>query len=335
MVRFGVVGTSRITDDFIRCASLHNEFSLEAVYSRTEEQGQAFADKHGVTQVFTDLQKMAECSQIDAVYIASPNSLHASQAVLFMSHGKHVLCEKPIASNRKELASMVEASKKNQVLLMEAMKSTFIPNFQAVKQNLPKIEPVRKFFSNFCQYSSRYDGLKAGEVPNAFNPMFSNGSIMDIGVYCIFPAVYLFGKPSKVSASAIMLHNGIDGAGSIILHYPDMEVIISHSKITNSEAVNEIQGENGIIVIDKISTPRMVKIVYRDGSSEDISQEQCNDFMFYEVAEFIQLLNNNKIESSKNTLQISLDVMEIMDECRKQIGLIFPADDEFCKDIRS
>ena len=328
MVRFGVIGTSRITEDFIRCASLHGEFSLDAVYSRSQEQGKLFADKHGAKHVFSDLQEMAESSQIDAVYIASPNSLHAEQAILLMSHGKHVLCEKPIASNRSELSRMVEASRKNQVLLMESMKSTFIPNFQAVKANLSKIGTVRKFFSNFCQYSSRYDDYKAGELPNAFNPAFSNGSIMDIGIYCIFPAVYLFGKPSKVSANAIMLPMGIDGAGSIVLHYPDMEVIISHSKITNSEAVNEIQGENGIIIIDKISTPREVKIVYRNGASEDISQEQCNDFMYYEVDEFIQLLKNNKIESIKNTLQISLDVMEIMDECRKQIGLTFPADDK-------
>lgn len=326
MVRFGVVGTSRIVDDFIRCARLHSEFSLDAVYSRTEEQGRLFAERHGVKNRFTNLQEMAQSNQIDAVYIASPNSLHAKQAVLFMSHGKHVLCEKPIASNRKELSVMVESSRQHQVLLMEAMKSTFLPNFQAVRQNLHKIGAVRKFFSNFCQYSSRYDGYKAGEVPNAFNPALSNGSIMDIGVYCIYPAIYLFGKPEKVSANGIMLDSGVDGAGSIVLHYHDKEVIISHSKITNSQAINEIQGEEGTILIDKISTPKMVKIIYNNGSSEDIGQEQCSDFMYYEVEEFIHLINNHKIESSINSLQLSLDVMEVIDGCRKQMDLKFPAD---------
>lgn len=71
-----------------------------------------------------------------------------------------------------------------------------------------------------------------------------------------------------------MLNSGIDGAGSIILHYHDMEVLISHSKITNSTALNEIQGEDGSILIDQISIPQMVKILYRDSSSEDIRQEQ-------------------------------------------------------------
>lgn len=327
MIRFGVIGTSLITEEFIRCASLHGEFLLQAVYSRTEKQGRVFADKHGAKIVFTDLEEMAQSNLIDAVYIASPNSLHASQAILFMSHGKHVLCEKPMASNYKEVSLMVEASKKNQVLLMEALKTTFLPNFQAIKQNIHKIGTVRKFFSNFCQYSSRYDEYKAGNILNAFNPALSNGSIMDIGIYCIYPAVYLFGKPERVSANAIMLDSGIDGAGSIILHYSEMEVIISHSKITNSAAINEIQGEKGVLVINKMSTPKQVSIIYRDGSSEELQQDQSNDFMFYEVQEFISLIKNNKIESTINSFQLSLDVIEIMDECRRQIGLRFPADE--------
>ena len=328
MIRFGVIGTSWITEEFIRCARLTEEFCLNAVYSRGEEQAKRFADKHGVKNTFTDLHEMAQSDLIDAVYIASPNSFHASQSVLFMSHGKHVLCEKPIASNRKELSAMIEASKRHQVLLMEGIKTTFLPNFQTIKQNIHKIGKVRKFFSNYCQYSSRYDGYKEGKMPNTFQPEFSNGSIMDIGIYCIYPAIALFGKPQKVSANAIMLGSGIDGAGSISLHYPDMEVLISHSKISNSAIPSEIQGEDGVIIIDKISIPDSVKIVYRNGLEEKIQQEQSKDSMVYEVREFIDCIKNNKTESSINSLQLSLEVMEIMETCRKQIGLIFPADKE-------
>ena len=326
MVRFGIIGTSRIVDDFIKSARLNDEFSLEAIYSRTQEQGRLFADKHSVKNVFTSIEDMAQSNLIDAIYIASPNSFHASQAILCMSHGKHVLCEKPIASNRQELLGMVKAARENKVLLMEAIKMTFLPNFQAIEQNLHKIGKVRKFFSNYCQYSSRYDQYKAGIILNAFSPAFSNGSIMDIGIYCIYPAVYLFGRPERISANGIMLESGIDGADSITLHYKEMEVIISHSKITNSTIPSEIQGENGVIVIDKISIPESVNIIYRDGSCENIQQEQCNDSMYYEVREFISLIKDSKIESHINTLQLSLDVMEIMDSSRQQIGLRFPAD---------
>lgn len=326
MIRFGVIGTSWITDEFIRCATLTGEFCLHAVYSRSVEQAKAFACKYGVKHIFTDVNEMATSHLIDAVYIASPNSLHASQGILFLSNGKHVLCEKPIASNSKELSAMIETARINQVLLMEAIKTTFLPNFKAIKQNIHKIGRVRKFFSNYCQYSSRYEGYKAGKAPNTFNPVFSNGSIMDIGIYCIYPAIYLFGKPEKVSANGIMLDSGIDGAGSIHLHYQDMEVIISHSKISNSSVPSEIQGEDGVILIDKIATPESVKILYRQGSEEEINQDQSNDLMYYEAKEFIDLIKNNRLESSINSLQLSLDVMGVMETCRKQIGLTFPAD---------
>jgi len=326
MIRFGVVGTSWITEEFIRCATLTDDFCLSAVYSRTEEKAQAFADKHGAKHVFTDLTTMASSPEFDAVYIASPNSHHAKQAILFLSHKKHVLCEKPIASNSKELEAMIECATANGALLMEAMKSTFLPNMQSVRENLPKLGPVRRFFSNYCQYSSRYDTFKAGKPINTFDPAFSNGSIMDIGVYCIYPVIYLFGPPESVSANATMLSSGIDGCGSITLHYKDMEAIISHSKIANSLIPSEIQGENGNILIDKISTPEDVKIIYRDGSTEDITRPQKPDLMFYEAREFIQLIKTGQLQSSTNTFTLNRQVMQVMDEARKQIGLVFPAD---------
>jgi predicted dehydrogenase len=105
MINFGTVGTSWITEEFINTGKTFNEFNLAAVYSRDEEKAKTFADKHGVKSFFTDLKKMAE-SDIDAVYIASPNSLHCSQSIFFMKHKKHVICEKPLASNCRELNKM-------------------------------------------------------------------------------------------------------------------------------------------------------------------------------------------------------------------------------------
>jgi scyllo-inositol 2-dehydrogenase (NADP+) len=141
-------------------------FSLTAVYSRTPARALEFATKYKVEQVFTSLEDMAKSTAIDAVYIASPNSCHAQQAVLFMNHQKHVLCEKAIASNVKELTAMIDAARRNKVTLMEALKTTFLPNFQAISENLPKIGKIRRFFSCKCQYSSRYDAFKEGKATN-------------------------------------------------------------------------------------------------------------------------------------------------------------------------
>ncbi|MEQ2528047.1 Gfo/Idh/MocA family oxidoreductase [Robertmurraya yapensis] len=326
MIRFGIIGTNWITDSFLTAAGQHPDFQLTAVYSRTQEKASEFAAKYGVSLTFTSLEEMAKSDAIDAVYIASPNSHHAEQAILLMENKKHVLCEKPIASNARELRKMIETAKEHNVLLMEALKTTFLPNFQAIKSNIHKIGQVRRFFASYCQYSSRYDAYKEGTILNAFKPEFSNGSLMDIGVYCLYPAVALFGKPLEVKASGLLLETGVDAQGSLVLKYEDKEVLLMFSKITNSFVQSEVQGEEGIIVFDKLNPPEDVKIRYRNGEVEDIAQEQVNHPMFYETKEFIELLQNGKRESSINSYEVSLQVMEILDEARKQMGVVYPSD---------
>lgn len=326
MIRFGIIGTNWITEKFIDAASNIEDFSLVAVYSRTEERAKAFAAKFDVTNIFTDLETMAKSDVLDAVYIASPNSLHAEQSILFLQHGKHVICEKPLASNVKEAEAIVQTAKAHGVVLMEALKTTFVPSFVSIKENLHKIGTVRRYFANFCQYSSRYDKYKEGIVLNAFNPAFSNGSLMDIGVYCIYPMVALFGEPTDLRANAYMLESGVDGEGTIIFSYPEMEGVVSFSKISNSFIPSEIQGEKGTIVIDKISTPSKVEIHYNDGTVEDISRPQVENTMYYEAKEFIELIKENKTESQINTYANSLTTSKLMERARKQIGLVFPAD---------
>lgn len=326
MIRFGIIGTNFITERFIAAARECEDFALTAVFSRTWQQAQDFAAKHHIPHLFTDLESMANSEEIDAVYIASPNSFHASQAIFLMEHGKHILCEKPLASNGKEVRAMFEAARKHNVLLMEALLSTMLPNFQAIREYLPELGQIRRYTASYCQYSSRYDAYKQGTILNAFNPMFSNGSLMDLGIYCLYPMVVLFGQPLKVQANGLLLDSGVDGQGSLILKYPDMDAVITHSKISSSYVPTEIQGENGTMVIDKINTPEKIEIRYRDGSIHDVSKPQSHAFMYYEVQEFINVLNRGERESSINSNQHSIWTMDVMDEARRQIGLVFPAD---------
>lgn len=326
MVRFGIVGTNWITERFLKAALQVEDFQLTAVYSRTEEKAKEFSAKYGVERTFTDLKTMAASGEIDAVYIASPNSLHAEQSILFMKNNVHVLCEKPVASNTKELKSMIAAARENNVLLMEALKSAFMPNFLAVKENLHKIGQVRRYFASYCQYSSRYDAYRQGTVLNAFNPDFSNGSLMDIGIYCVYPLVALFGKPEEIKAAGYVLESGVDGEGSMVLKYPDMDAVIMYSKITDSSLPAEIQGEEGNIVIDRISSPEKVELHYRNGEREDLTQDQLSDSMYYETKEFIRLVQAGKTESDINSYANSMITMEIIEEARRQIGVVYPAD---------
>lgn len=325
-VRFGIIGTSKITEEFLKASVKVDEFVLNAVYSRNRENAEAFSLKYGNSNIFTDLEEMAESDIIDAVYIASPNSFHYEQSILFLKNKKHVFCEKPIASNSREAAEMIKIARENNVLLMEGLMTTLMPNFQVIKDNLHKIGKVRRYFASYCQYSSRYDKFKEGIVLNAFKKELSNGSTMDIGIYCIYPMVALFGMPKDIKANALMLDSGVDGQGIALFKYEDMDGQIMYSKIANSYLPSEIQGEEGSIIIDNIHEMKKISIIYRNGSSEVISVDQTKEAMYYEIKEFISLINNNILESNINSHENSLNTSKVMEEIRKEIGLEYPAD---------
>ena len=137
-----------------------------------------------------------------------------------------------MASNELEVKAMIDAAKKNNVLLMEAMRLTVLPNFLKVKENLHKIGKVRRYFASYCQYSSRYDKYKEGIVLNAFKRELSNGSLMDIGVYCIHPMINLFGMPNKIVSESMLLESGVDGQGSALFSYEGASGVVMYSKIS-------------------------------------------------------------------------------------------------------
>ena len=336
-IRFGVVGTNFITGWLIAGARHDKRFNLTAVCSREQSTAEAFAKRHNIPFTFTSLEDMAASPLIDAVYIASPNFMHAAQSVLCMSHGKHVLCEKPIASNAKEARVMMEASEKYNVALMEAMKPTLSPNFKVILDNLGKTGKIRRYFASYCQYSSRYDKFKMGYLPNAFNPEYSNGAIMDIGVYTIYPMIVLFGMPDSLTASGSILSSGTDGQGTVMFNYPDMDAIVMYSKIADSQLTTEIQGERGNITIDRINQPGKIYFtpigINEGGKTQNFKSPelltadvQSKDPYYYEIKEFIDLITSGKRQSTINSHTNSVNTMILLDEIRRQLGVTFPAD---------
>lgn len=312
-MQFGIIGTNWITDRLIEAASAHPEFSIGAIYSRTEETGRNFANKYGVKNVYTDLEKMFQSGDIDAVYIASPNVFHAEQSILAMKHGIHVLCEKPAVTSVEEMDQVIQAANQYKTTYMEAMKPTVTPTFLNLKQHLHKIGPLRRFVFHYNQYSSRYDKYKDGIIENAFKPELGNGARMDLGVYTIAPLIHLVGEPLAVLKNDYLLSTGAIGQGSMILQYDGFEAVLMYSKISDSYYPSEIQGENGVIEIDKISEPSQIVIRYRDGQTEDLSVQHDYDSMYYEVAEFIACVNNKQIESKINTHEISRSVAKLLE----------------------
>lgn len=371
--RFGIVGTGRISDWVLKGAVMEPRFEAAAVCSRSRESGKAFAEAHGIAKVYTDIDEMASDPEIDAIYIGTPNSTHHNLAILCMNHGKHVLCEKPMAANAKEVKEMIDVARANGVMLMEAMISTLCPNFVAARARLAEMGDVHHYFASFCQYSSKYDLVKriiAGEddspVPSSFNPDCCGGALMDIGIYPIYPMVSLFGRPKGIKASVTTCEvpvassrfdklrdrereadaepveassregwKRVDLQGSVVFEYEGMDATAIYSKIADSLLRSEISCDGGIISLDQIHICRHAEMTKRGAPTSgrasgpdavDISVPVDADEYLCEFREFIDVLESGRIESSVNSLETSLATAEILDEIRRQAGVVFPGD---------
>lgn len=327
MIPFGIIGTGKITRTFLEAVQSVPELTLRAVYSRSLEKAQAFGEEYDA-KAFTDsLEDLAADRDVQAVYIASPNCCHCEQAIRMMDAGKHVLCEKPAASNQEEYQRMLEAARRNGVVFFEAMRPAFTPEMAMVEETLPRLGKIRQASFSFCQYSSRYDNFKNGMIENAFRPELSNGSLMDIGVYCIHWMVRLFGMPESLQASPIFLENGVDGAGAIIGTYPDMQVQLLYSKICDGHTPSEIQGENGSLLMDTVSQPQKLTLCLRGQTPEALPVTPCANNMVYEARRWAQWITRGPDRELFRVQDDTMTELRVLDKVRALCGIRFPADE--------
>ena len=323
MIRFGMIGTGKIAEKFWQANRYGKDFELTAVYSRTLERARQVGFQKGQLQYFDDLEAFANSDCIDAVYVASPNCCHYEQVMTLLKAGKHVLCEKPMASNLEQAQEMFAEAEKQNLILLEGMRSIYAPSFQKMIPYMETLGTIRRATLQYCQYSSRYDNYKRGIVENAFKPELSNGALMDIGVYVVSCMIRLFGAPKSIKASGVKLHNGVDGAGTILMEYPDMIGEAIYSKITDSAMPSQIQGEDASMLIQEIENVKDLRIV-RKGVVQSIHFEQSDNILNYETQEFIKMIKTGMgWEKSK---EITLETMKVLDEARKQLHIVFPAD---------
>jgi predicted dehydrogenase len=323
MTRFAVIGTGFITGKFMDAAREVPGFELRGFYSRSMEKAEEFSKRYGAPAAYGDLSRLASDPLVDAVYIASPNACHKEQALMMLKARKHVLVEKPAAPCERDFLEMSECARSNGAVLLEAMRPVFTPGFLAVRQNLKRLGTIRRSVIIYCQYSSRYDKFKNGQIENAFDPTLANGALMDIGVYCARMLVTLFGFPKSVQAEALRLHNGIDAQGSVTARYNGMDAELIYSKIADSRLGSEIQGENGSMLIDDICNPKKIRIILRDGTEEISDFPEGRFGMVHEIKAFLEM-----VRTGGGTDELNLETLltlKLTDEVRAATGIDFKA----------
>lgn len=332
VLNLGIIGTNWITNQFVDAAIATQEYQLVGVYSRSIEKAKSFGVPYQATVFETSLEAFATNSDIDVVYIASPNSMHYEQAITLMEAGKHVIVEKPIFSNPREWVDAAKVAEENKVFLFEAARHVHEENFKIVKEEVKSLENMQGATFTYMKYSSRYDAVLKGEEPNIFSLDFSGGALADLGVYPLYAALAWFGVPETSHYFCTKIATGVDGKGTIILRYKEFDVTILTGKIVNSFLPAEIYGLNKTLSMDSIESITTIDVIdCRTKLKESIAKKTSENPMMDEAKDFADVINFPedvaKQEEYRGWLTLSQQVNQLMTDLRKDAGIVFAADE--------
>lgn len=333
MLSLGIIGTNWITKQFIDAAHETNEWQLSSVYSRTIKKAHEFGDSLGASEFFDDLTKFFSEGNFEAVYIASPNSLHFEQALDAIRHEKITIVEKSMVINPTQWRTLESALKDYpKAKLFEAARHVHEPNFKVVQQAINNFDVVQGASLTYAKYSSRYDAVLNGEKPNIFSLDFAGGALQDLGVYVVYDAVAWFGMPEEVGYFPQKIRTRVDGKGTAILRYPQFDVTLNIGKIANSYVQSEIYGLKDTIVMDNAAELNSIRLYDEHGEFTEIGTKPEKNPMVAEAKDFADIINHFDDEKSQNKyyewLQLSRNVNKLMFNLRQNAGLYFTGEED-------
>lgn len=324
MLHFGIIGTSTISHSFIEAAHLSNRYQLRALFSRKWETGQAFASHYEHVTLYTDWVDFL-AAPIDLVYIASPNALHFQQAKAVLSVGKHVIIEKPMVSTPRELTILRQLAKEKGLFLFEAARNYQEQALSLIRDFL-KDKTILGGYFGYAKYSSKMPDLLAGQTPNIFSTEFSGGALMDLGVYTLYAAIGLLGRPKAARYQAQQLPSGIDLNGWGQLVYDDYLVSVQAGKNISSDLPSEIYTTDGLLTLNACQQISSAIFTKNDGSRTVLPIQVAPHAMLEEALHFAQAIEENQHELADQWLDLAEAVHDTLYTMRHDAGIIFKAD---------
>ena len=323
MIKYATIGTSFIAEQFVNGANATGRMQLEAVYSRNIDSGRDFSNKFNCEKIYTSLEDLSNDTEVEAIYIASPNVFHAPQSELFLNAGKHVICEKPITTSAKEYKRLKKLADEKGLIYIEAIIPMYNPSRPRIKAALDEIGNIAMVKIDYCQRSSRYDRFMNGEHVNIFDMSLHAGTLMDLGVYCVYAAIDLFGMPNGIKASANFLSNGADGSGVAIFEYDKFSTCLTYSKTGQSVAPTEIVGDSGSVIMETAvyyQDAYLVKNNEKSALFDDVSKETL---MGYEAIALCDFILGERLDEYIYNSEICLSVHTCMDKIKKCANIVY------------
>ncbi|CAN5373912.1 Gfo/Idh/MocA family oxidoreductase [soil metagenome] len=316
--RWGILGPGKIAEKFCEAMKVADDSEVYAIASRDKEKAKLFGEKYNASKYYGSYEEMMKNENVDIIYIATPHSFHYEQAMQCFENNKPVLCEKPMCINYGQSAKLVESAQQKNLFLMEGMWTLCMPFMQKIKQVIDedKIGKVRCVSAQFG-FLSEYNPQN-----RLWNKKLGGGSLLDVGVYNIFLATVLLGKPENLKCVARISDTGIDEYVNLVMTYSNGATAQLLSSIvfnTNTDA--HIFGEKGRIIIkDPWSKATDLNIIIDGEMGEKFSEpHECNGFE-YQIREVIECLEKGKIESESVPHKLTLIVSKLMDEILLMAG---------------
>lgn len=320
-INWGILGAGKIADRFITDFKKVNDGQIVAIASRSVERAQAFSARHGIPRAYDDYESMVRDPGIDVIYIATTHNFHKQHALLCLQNDKHVLCEKPFATNAAEAREMIACARENGLFLMEAMWMKFNPAYQQVMRWIEDglIGKIQMLKADF--------GFRAPWEPEnrLLNPELAGGALLDVGVYPVALASQLFNaKPTLIEALAFVGTTGVDEQTGIVLKYSHGQLAMLTAAIQTQIPNNAlILGTQGMIWIPSFWCSRMAVLWRRNKLPLFVLKTAGYQF---EAAEVNQCIRQGIKESKLMPHAETLMIMETMDSIREKINLHYPSE---------
>ncbi|NOW07725.1 Gfo/Idh/MocA family protein [Clostridium beijerinckii] len=316
-INWAILGPGTIAADFAKAINEVNG-TIYAVGSRNIEKARDFANKYNIEKFYGDYDEMLKDDNIDVVYIATPHCNHYEYIIKSLTNNKNVFCEKAITVNGKQLKEIVDLANEKKLIVAEAMTIYHMPLYKKLRKivddgKLGKIKMIQVNFGSLKEY----------DVTNRFfSPDLAGGALLDIGTYALsFTRYFLSSQPEEILTTVKKFETGVDEQSGIILKNSDDEMaVISLTMRAKQPKRGIVCGELGYITVENFPRADKATITYPDGSVEIIEEGHGSKALEYEI----ECVNSMVMSKTGNdTLRLSVDVMDIMDEVRKQWNLSY------------
>lgn len=311
-VKWGMIGLGEIANSFAS-AFQSDKAELVAVGSRTLDRAKSFADKYDVPKAYGSYEELYADEEIDVVYLATPNSYHADNMKDILNAGKHVLCEKAITMNKKELDEVLALADEKDLIVAEAMTIFHMPLYKEIKQRIDRGE-----FGDLKLATSYFGSLKEADPKNRFfNPDLGGGALLDIGVYALsFVQYFLDADPDEFETIVKFFETGVDEMSTI--SYLTTEGTLGNVTLSFRGKLPKqgvVTCENAYITFMDYPRADEAVITYPDGETEVVKAGASKEALRYEMENISEMiLTGEDLSEIENTKRVNA----LMDKAAKE-----------------